>query len=303
MTPLNTILAAVDFSTGSHAALEQAARISHLQGAALHVLHVVDSEAVAALAEQRHSSYADQVRTASEGASAALDRWLEKVPLPAGRRVHVVIGTPLHEILEQTRQLAVDLLVVGIAGKGEMSTGAGSVSSKLARKAPCRVLLVRANHALPFKKVVACIDFSETSLEVAAAARRIALKDGAHVDFLHVWQDPWMAIPYGVPFGEVGAPMMTTTPELRDAFIQNLRRELHEFVSESALDIESVEVLHESGSYGNGIVAHAQAAGADLIIVGNKGRTNLRYVLLGSTAERLLTRLPCSLLVVKPPAD
>ena len=37
--------------------------------------------------------------------------------------------------------------------------------------------------------------------------------------------------------------------------------------------------------------------------MGGKGRTNLRYVLLGSTAERLLTRLPCSLLIVKLPVE
>jgi nucleotide-binding universal stress UspA family protein len=35
--------------------------------------------------------------------------------------------------------------------------------------------------------------------------------------------------------------------------------------------------------------------------MGNKGRTNLRYLLLGSTAERLLTELPCSVLCVRTP--
>jgi nucleotide-binding universal stress UspA family protein len=56
-------------------------------------------------------------------------------------------------------------------------------------------------------------------------------------------------------------------------------------------------------NYGNGIAAHAEEVKADLIIVGHKGRTNLRYVLLGSTAERLLTQLPCSMLVVKPSTE
>ena len=35
--------------------------------------------------------------------------------------------------------------------------------------------------------------------------------------------------------------------------------------------------------------------------LGNKGRNDLRYVLLGSAAERLLTKLPCSVLCVRPP--
>ncbi|MEQ1748885.1 MAG: universal stress protein [Prosthecobacter sp.] len=303
MKTLNTILVAVDFSTGSRAALEQAARIAHLQGAALHVLHVIDSAAVTARAESRESRYENQARTAAEGASVALDRWLETIPLPACRQVHIVTGTPLEEILAQALKLEADLLVAGIAGSGDAPAGIGSVSGKLARQSASRVLLVRASHPQAFKKVVACIDFSETSREVAAAAHRIALKDGAGVDFLHVWQDPWMAVSYGVPFGEVGAPAIVATSEQREEFLQNLNRELHAFVSEASQGIESAEVLHEAANYGKGIAAYALESGADLIIIGNRGRTNLLYVLLGSTAEFLLTQLPCSLLVVKPAAE
>ncbi len=38
---------------------------------------------------------------------------------------------------------------------------------------------------------------------------------------------------------------------------------------------------------------------ADLVILGAKGRTNLKRVLLGSTVERLLQELPWSALVVR----
>jgi len=164
------------------------------------------------------------------------------------------------------------------------------------------VFLVRYEHPSAFRKIVACIDFSETAEKVAQQARRVALQDGASVDFLHVWQDPWVALMYTAPFGDVAAPVMAATPEQRAAYTENLHRELHDFVHEEAQGIESQEVLQEAANYGDGIVEHGAKTGADLIIVGSKGRTNLSYVLLGSTAERLLTRLPCSLLVVKPAA-
>jgi nucleotide-binding universal stress UspA family protein len=61
--------------------------------------------------------------------------------------------------------------------------------------------------------------------------------------------------------------------------------------------------LINGANHGKMIAEHAREVGADLIVVGNKGRTNLRYVLLGSTAERLLDHLPCSLLVVKAIAE
>ncbi|OYW70558.1 MAG: hypothetical protein B7Z37_30355 [Verrucomicrobia bacterium 12-59-8] len=299
MNTLKTILVAVDFSTGSRAALEQASRIARLQGAALHVLHVVDSAAVATLAASRESSYESQAGSATEGARTALKAWLAQSEVPADVEATIAVGTPLHEILEHVRTLHADLLVAGIAGSGGTSTGAGSVSGKLARKSPSRVLLVRSNHSHAFQKVVACIDFSETAREVVAAARRIAIKDSASVDFLHVWQEPWI-VPTRGELVESVYPSLVFTETERQAHIQNLRQDLHDFIGTAAEGIKAAEVLHEAMNYGNGIAAHAQECKADLIVMGGKGRTNLRYMLMGSTAERLLTRLPCSILIVKP---
>lgn len=300
MNTLKIILVAVDFSTGSRAALEQAARIARLQGAKLHVLHVVNSAAVATLAASRETTYETQAATAAEGARTALNAWLSQSEIPADTEATIAVGTPLHEILGHVRALKADLLVAGIADAGNTPAGAGSVSGKLARKSPSRVLLVRADHPHAFRKIVACIDYSETSREVVAAARRIALKDSASVDFLHVWQEPWIAAPRGDLWMESTYPVLVFTTEERQAHMENLRRELHEFVKDAAQGIPAAEVLQEAVNCGNGIAAHAQECHADLVIVGGKGRTNLRYVLMGSTAERLLTRLPCSVLVVKP---
>ena len=300
MNNLTTILVAVDFSPGSRAALEQAARIAGTSKASLHVLHVVDQAAVEALSESHGTSYESQARISCLGASAALDDWMAQSRVSANGSATILIGSPLHEILEHARKLNAGLLVAGIAGAGGSPAGAGSVSAKLARKVSPQVLLVRSDHPSAFRHIVACIDFSETAAEVAEQARRVALQDGASVDFLHVWQDPWVALMYTAPFGDVAAPVMAATPGQRAAYTENLQRELHDFVREAAQGIESQEVLHEAANYGDGIAEHGARAGADLFIVGGKGRTNLSYVLLGSTAERLLTRLPCSLLVVKP---
>lgn len=303
MNTLKTILVVVDFSTGSRAALEQAARIAGLNGAHLHVLHVIDSAALTALAESRGSSFDSQMKTASEGASKALDRWMAQSRLPLGCEITIAVGTPLHEILEHERKFRADLLVAGISGAGKAAAGTGTVSTKLARKAGALVLLVRADQPGAFRKIIACIDFSATSRVVAEQARRVAVQDGASVDFLHVWQQPWISMPYGLLLAEAGAPLVAPTPEQRDAHVQIRQRELEEFVRDAAQGIQSAEVLVEAGSYGGGIAAHAQECKADLIVIGSKGRTNLKYVLLGSTAERLLTTLPCSLVVVKPPAE
>ncbi|WP_395748479.1 universal stress protein [Prosthecobacter sp.] len=303
MNSLKTILVAVDFSPGSRAALDQASRIARLQGSKLHVLHVVNSAAVATLADARESGYEKQAATAAEGARSALTAWISHSQIPDDTEAIIAVGTPLHEILHHVRTLQADLLVAGIAGAGLTPAGAGSVSAKLARKSPSRVLLVRSDHAHPFHKVVACVDYSDTAREVVAAARRIAVKDSASVDFLHVWQEPLFVSPYSDTLVGIGYPTVVFTPAERQAYVEGLRRELHEFVKDASQGIQASEVLQEAPNSGNGIAAHAEEVRADLVIVGGKGRTNLRYVLMGSTAERLLTRLPCSVLVVKPAVE
>lgn len=300
MKTIRTILAAVDFSTGSHTALEQASRLALKTGANLHVLHVVDSAAAAAHAASREESYDSFARTASEGARAALDRWVAPLNLPKGYETTIVVGNPMHEVLEHVKSLKIDLLVAGITGHGNAPAGAGSVAGKIARKAACNVLLVRADHPAPFQKIVACVDLSDASKAVVDHARFMAAEDRATLEFLNVWQEPWTVMPYALPFAETGAVAAVVTPEQREAFIENLRKDLQAFVDDDAPAGSSTVVLHEGGNHGRGIAEYAGNACADLIVIGSKGRTNLTYVLMGSTAERLLTLLPCSLLVIKP---
>ena len=55
----------------------------------------------------------------------------------------------------------------------------------------------------------------------------------------------------------------------------------------------------ERGDPGEVIVNAALSEGADLVIVGSHGRTGLRKLVLGSVAGHVVTRAPCSVLVVK----
>lgn len=91
--------------------------------------------------------------------------------------------------------------------------------------------------------------------------------------------------------------------------------------------VTTVQDQHESGSRLDDVagrlrqpavpVTHQQRAGipdaiicdvaedtrADLIVLGTHGRTGLRHILLGSTAERVLTMAPCPVLTVRLPEE
>jgi nucleotide-binding universal stress UspA family protein len=303
MNILRNILAAVDFSAPSRAALLQAARLALLSKAKLHVLHVVDAEAVETMAGMRGDGFEHQATGTLAAASAVLPRWIGRSQLPADYESTVVAGDPLHEILDHAAQSQADLLVAGITGRHGATQRAGSVSAKLARRSPAPLLLVRLDHAQAFRRLTACVDFSPISPEVIQQAHRIAAQDGAQVDFLHVWREPWVVMPDGDMFGAAEPPVIIFTDKERRQHIENLRQKLHAAVEGWERGITHAEVLREAMSHGAGIQAHAQESGAELIVIGGGGHTALRQMLLGSTAEQMLAQTACSLLIVKAAGD
>lgn len=303
MSTSHTILVAVDFSTGSHAALVQAAHAAAFRNAALHVLHVVDSAAVTTLAGMQGGSYESRAVIAAQGAQAALERWMGQCGLSVPFHGIIAIGHPVHEIQEHARTLSTCLLVAGLQGAGQSSEGAGSVAAKLARKSPVPVLLVRPGHEQPFKRIVACVDFAPESSQVVKAACLMARQHGTGIECLHVWKEPWVvAFDPGATLTSA-YPVIIFTQQERDAHAQHLQEDLSGRLAEAAPDVPCTEVLREASSHGAGIAEHARECRADLIVIGSTGHGRLRGALLGTTAERLLNHSPCSVLVVRIAAE
>ena len=91
----------------------------------------------------------------------------------------VMFGPPLDVLLQEARTDSADLLVLGITGDSLLPYGAGTLATKCLRKAPCKVMLVKASHARPFRRIVAGVDFSDTSRE-KMAGRGVAMPDGSY---------------------------------------------------------------------------------------------------------------------------
>ncbi len=61
----------------------------------------------------------------------------------------------------------------------------------------------------------------------------------------------------------------------------------------------AVEVTTTADLPSDAIVRCAEKTGADLIVMGTRGLTGLKHVVLGSVAERTLRLAPCPVLTVK----
>src|SRR5512135_3422708 len=191
MNKLKTILVGVDFSECSRCALEQAVLLARWNNSGLRIIHAM-SPASLNSNDQELQQTLDELRgRMREHAIARLADWADQAGAPAGHSREVIHGVPLDVLLTESRSQDADLLVLGVTGNSMLPNGAGTLATKCLRKAGTKVMLVNAAHARPFRRIVACVDFSETSREVVAQAWRVAGRDRAELHLLHVFQPEW----------------------------------------------------------------------------------------------------------------
>lgn len=296
MNTITSIVVGIDFTPGSAAALREALRISRWNRAGVRAVHVIDTlvateleEAMSAFQENVREGLIADVKQAWTAFSATIEG-ASTVP------IDVRIDNRIRGILADARDAKADLLVLGAYGTREPEVGLGTVATSCVRHAMSKVLLVRDTQSGPFKTVVACVDFSPTSLLALDQAARVATQDGAALHVLHVFDAPWHQLHYRAPTPEAD-------PHFQKQYRDGLERRLHAFADELGREIEYLKptfALFDWQGHRSGIVEYANSVGADLIVLGTRGRTNLRDVLLGSTAEKALRDSKCSVLAVKP---
>jgi nucleotide-binding universal stress UspA family protein len=142
------------------------------------------------------------------------------------------------------------------------------------------------------KHVVVATDFSETAGRDVEAAIEVAKNAGAMLHVVHAFETP---VPIVSPY-EIVLPE-GLLEEARASALQSV-----EAVREqaSAVGVKSEAHLAESPA-SHAIVDYAEQIGADLLVLGTRGHTGLKHVLLGSVAERAVRAAPCPVLVVGDP--
>jgi nucleotide-binding universal stress UspA family protein len=144
------------------------------------------------------------------------------------------------------------------------------------------------------KNVLVATDFSTHSEAAVRMATLLAKTFNATVHLVHAFDTP---IPIFTPY-EVVVP---------DGFLEQARdsatRSLH--ASRDKIQAESVTVKAHltEGPAASAIARAAEELGADLIVMGTRGNTGLKHVVLGSVAERTIRLAPCSVLTVKSPDE
>ena len=143
---------------------------------------------------------------------------------------------------------------------------------------------------MPIQKILVPVDFSEHSAHALDEAIGLAKALGAKLTLLHCYQINVGGIsPYGISIPD------GWDREVREAASRGLAD------WQGKADAAGVEAESRLSPQfpSEAIAACAEEIGADLIVMGTRGLSGIKHVVLGSVAERTIRIAPCPVLTVK----
>ena len=143
------------------------------------------------------------------------------------------------------------------------------------------------------RNILVPIDFSELSVQAIRTASRLAQRFGASIHLAHVRQFEYA--------GDFVAPAPPMVPFSFMPYEQNGEKSVLKELNALAREHGISPICHVLGGAPafDEICRIAQNIPADLIVMPTHGRTGLKHVFLGSTAERIVQHSPSPVLVTR----
>jgi nucleotide-binding universal stress UspA family protein len=152
--------------------------------------------------------------------------------------------------------------------------------------------MAHSNTQEPDMRIVIGVDWSDQAF--AAVTQTFHLYRPAEVTLVH-----------GVDLGYFRYPILAEAANLQgyDEFRHSMVEAGHQLLERTASmvpsHIQSVKQINEIGSPARVILDAAQSAGADLVVVGDRGHSRVTEAILGSVSHRVLSHASRPTLIVK----
>ncbi|WP_017555622.1 universal stress protein [Nocardiopsis baichengensis] len=295
------IVVGVDGSPGGRAALEWAARAAAVRGLELLVLHALNMPLITVPFGYpvRMTPTAETAGRAAHLVQAAVSGLAEAHPGLVVRS-QLSSSDPAHALIAAGRTAA--MVVVGSRGLGGLgSVFLGSVSIRVGAHAHCPVVVVpgaadehedRPGRRPEHGRVVVGVDGSRDSDVALRFALDHAARTGAEVVALHAWL-------ISAPIDTRGLADASYVVEHRfaaESAYKHVLTMVEAARTEATADVAARAVAVEDHP------AHAlltEGAGADLIVVGSRGRGGFAGLLLGSVSQTVLHHAEVPVAVVR----
>lgn len=211
-------------------------------------------------------------------------------------------GSPFVEIIRRVEHNGHDLVIKTAQGLESRLGGLlGTTALHLMRKCPCPVWVVKPMTGKPFDRVLAAVDpdpqregADELSRKIVELGASLARASGSTLHVVHAW---WL---YSEAM--LRGRRINITPARIDGLLREVRGAAEETLDRLLASLDLSGVSHEVHLI-KGLpydVVGGFAAQSDVAVMGTLSRSGVEGLLIGNTAERVLRRVDCSVLAVKP---
>ncbi len=280
------VVVGVDGSASAYRAVEWAAGEAHRRGVGLRLVRAF-SWTTADHPTGWVARYRDQMLDVSRRQVAQAVRVAADARPDVEAESQVEIGAPIEVLSSEARRA--QLLVLGDRGLGEV-TGLvlGSVAVSLAARGACPVVVVRGERAGADGPVVVGVDGSPVSEAALAFAFDAAAARGVDLVAVHAWSP--------TAIDEELASLVEWDASAESAV-------LAERLAGWGQKYPQVAVRRTVVRDGAVRALVTASAGAQLVVVGSRGRGNAAGLLLGSVSHGVLHGAHCPVAVVRPGTD
>ncbi len=225
--------------------------------------------------------------------------------------VKVLIGKGFIEIIREVLRHKRDLVIKCVENTEEAGNQIfGSTDMKLMRKCPCPLWLIKSTQQQGFREILAAVDYDledgqmdALNGQILEMATSLAVSEFAELHVVHAWRlahESVLRSPrLGLSSDEVDA-MAQEEEGTRGRWLESLMNKHCAAQGNEAVDYVKPESHLIKGIASHVVPALAIELGVELIVMGTVGRTGIPGLLIGNTAETILSQIDCSVLTVKP---
>lgn len=269
---MKNILVAVDFSKGSIRALAYAIKLANIFKSDILLTFVLKPDSNDSLYSNSHDKIIEEVNTRFQDLIAT-----HKKNLKGGNMTFKIREGKVHtEVSNQAKYTDCELIVTGTHGvSGFEEFWLGSNARRIVTSAPCPVITVRNDFcaAHDIKKIVIPIDSSIDSRQKVPFTCDLAEATGAEIHLL-----------------------ITANSASEKKIAKNYAKQTLKYIEERGLKTVVVETQKKPSD----VISYAQKVNADLISIMTEQEVSTISLLLGASAEQVVTHSPIPVLSVHP---
>ena len=223
----------------------------------------------------------------------------------------VVLGKNYLEAIRLVIREGYDLVIKVAENPGWLDRLFGSDDMHFLRKCPCPVWIMKDSDKLNYTKIMAAVDFDQNNQDfgepelnctIMELSSSLALAEFASLHVVNVYD----ALSAGF------ISLWVNKPELVEQQLQQDEYEYKKSALTSLLQWLKKKIGDETYAYlspsteliqGNPAQLLPELASKqeiDIVVMGSVGRSGISGLIIGNTAESVLSQLSCSVLVVKP---